>query len=545
MDGPREDVADITRYAYDADNNLVQVTNALNHTTALSDHDAAGRPQRLIDPNGVVTELRYDTHGRLTHRTVDSATTTLTYDAVGNLAMLRLPTGATLTYHFDAARRLTGIEDAHGNRIDYTLDAAGNQVEERIHDQSGQLRYQHARVFDELSRLREAIGARGQTSRTTYDANGNPTKTIDPNGNPSASAFDALNRLVETVDAGGGRTTYGYNAIGRITEVADPRGNVTRYAYNGFGERIRRESPDTGEGTFAHDAAGNRIRAIDARGKVAKWSYDALNRPTAVHYPDDPARGVTLHYDAPEAAYGIGRLTAMGDASGTTRYQYTSRGLLQEETHETDDGVEATMRYGYDAADQLSRLTYPGGAIVHYGRDAAGRVSRVKLEHGGVHQVLADYLRYAPFGPLTALSYGNGLTFSRSFDQDYQLKQLTSGPVERDYARDPAGNITTITDYNDYAHRQTFGYDPLHRLTDAEGGYGERGYDYDALGNRETRHDNGQQTDYTIEAPATAYWPSKPKTSSMMSPAISSARVRAPSPTMAPAASRRSDATEP
>ena len=60
IDGPRTDVNDVTVLDYDLENgNLIRVTNALGHVTEIKNHDSSGRPQRMIDPNGLVMELDY------------------------------------------------------------------------------------------------------------------------------------------------------------------------------------------------------------------------------------------------------------------------------------------------------------------------------------------------------------------------------------------------------------------------------------------------------------------------------------------------------
>ena len=44
------------------------------------------------------------------------------------------PDGSFLIYSYDPAHRLTGITDALGDHIAYTLDAAGNIVKEQAFD---------------------------------------------------------------------------------------------------------------------------------------------------------------------------------------------------------------------------------------------------------------------------------------------------------------------------------------------------------------------------------------------------------------------------
>jgi len=44
-------------YGYDASGTLVSVTNALGQVTQVTSHDASGRPQTVVDANGVTATL--------------------------------------------------------------------------------------------------------------------------------------------------------------------------------------------------------------------------------------------------------------------------------------------------------------------------------------------------------------------------------------------------------------------------------------------------------------------------------------------------------
>ena len=70
IDGPRTDVVDITRNDYDAQGRLIKITNALGHTSELSDFTDDGKPQRQTDANGVVTLMTYHPRGWLATSTV-------------------------------------------------------------------------------------------------------------------------------------------------------------------------------------------------------------------------------------------------------------------------------------------------------------------------------------------------------------------------------------------------------------------------------------------------------------------------------------------
>jgi YD repeat-containing protein len=99
-------------YTYDVQGNLATVTNALGQITQITAYDAHGRPLTLQDPNGAVTELRYDARGWLLSQSINSSMTRFDYDPVGNLIKLTLPMGAYLSYRYAAAQRLTGISDS-------------------------------------------------------------------------------------------------------------------------------------------------------------------------------------------------------------------------------------------------------------------------------------------------------------------------------------------------------------------------------------------------------------------------------------------------
>jgi YD repeat-containing protein len=165
-DGPRTDVADVTSYGYypldDPDlgkrGNLATVTDALGQTTQYLAYDLNGRPLSIVAPDGVVTTLSYDLRGRLTSRSVSDETTSYSYDGVGQLVGIVMPDGAAISYSYDAAHRLVAIADSAGDRIEYTLDTAGNRIREDIRDPQGALVKTLGRAYDALGRLQTLTG---------------------------------------------------------------------------------------------------------------------------------------------------------------------------------------------------------------------------------------------------------------------------------------------------------------------------------------------------------------------------------------------------
>lgn len=163
VDGPRTDVADVTRYGYDsATGSLASIVNPKNQATVMSNFDAHGRPLRITAMNGVITDLEYTIRGWIKSRTVGvgaaAETTTYDYDNAGQVKMITLPGGAQINMTYDTAHRLTGISDKLGNSVVYTLDALGNRVAEQAKDPGGKLVRQITREFDAIGRLSKQTG---------------------------------------------------------------------------------------------------------------------------------------------------------------------------------------------------------------------------------------------------------------------------------------------------------------------------------------------------------------------------------------------------
>lgn len=134
---PRTDIVARDTHDYDADGNISTVTNAAGQKTTFSNYDANGRVGRIVDRNGLTTDLLYSERGWLTSSTVSGLVTTYTYDRVGQLRQVVAPGNVIVNYNYDAAHRLTGMADVLGNAISYTLDLRGNRLAEKVTDPVG------------------------------------------------------------------------------------------------------------------------------------------------------------------------------------------------------------------------------------------------------------------------------------------------------------------------------------------------------------------------------------------------------------------------
>ena len=514
MDGPRTDVSDVTTYEYDPQGNRTKMINALSQETLYTSYDASGYLLSMTDPNGVITDYTYDLRQRMTSYTVAvgtglAATTTLEYDLVGNLTAVIQPNGARIDYEYDAAHRLVAMEDGLGNRMEYTLDLAGNITQQDLRDPFGTLASTQTMVYDELSRLIETVGADTQTMGYEYDSNDNLVEVEDGFLNPTSRTVDALNRVVQETDRDLNTASFTYDSEDRLTSVTDQRGLTTTYTYNAYGDLIEQDSPDTGITTFTYDNASNLTQRTDARGEVSSYTYDALNRLLTLSYPSDTTENVTYTYD--QGTNGIGRLTQIQDDSGQTDYAYNVLGQLTTKIIELA-GITYSLGYDYDLSGNLTQITYPSGRLLDFGLDALGRIDTISTRENAAAtaEAVVQSVSYLPFGPAESFTYGNGISQTMGYDQDYRVSTIVSqgsnGILDRFYQYDFNNNIIDILDYEDNTKDQDFTYDILDRLTSADGAYGIIDYDYDPVGNRTQRViDDGTSIvteDYTYSATA-------------------------------------------
>lgn len=224
-DGPRTDV---TTYTYDPQGRLTQVTNALGHITQLSNLDAYGNPQTVIDANNVTTTLTYTPQGWLGSVTTAGSTTSFDHDAIGQITKVTRGDGSWLEYAWNDARRLSLITNNLGESVEYGYDTMGNRKSQILKDASNSLTQQQTWVYDEPGRLMRAIGAEGQTQEYGYDLNDNPNRSTTPKQHSTISGYDELNRLASSTDPRNGVTEYKYDGLGNLKQlirtVASPPG---------------------------------------------------------------------------------------------------------------------------------------------------------------------------------------------------------------------------------------------------------------------------------------------------------------------------------
>ncbi|WP_164503707.1 RHS repeat domain-containing protein [Pleionea sediminis] len=501
IDGPRADVDDITTMTYDDEGRLKTTTNALGHVTEILEYNDYGQPTSVKDANGVISTLEYDVKGNLKRVEKGGLVSEYFYNAVGLLKQTIAPSGATLTYDYDEARRLTSVTDTAGNYVSFTFDVMGNQTSRSTYDAQGVLFQTMSQTFDGLGQLTSIVGANGQVQSFDYDDYGRLKTTTDGKSNTTQSSFDAINRVTKSIDALNGETALDYDAQGHLKSLTDAEARTTTYERNAFGDVMLRTSPDTGTTSYTYDSAGNLKTKTDARGVVTTYDYDALNRMTRITYSNSDEVVEYVYDETTNGNYGIGRLTRIKNDTSNIHYQYDSLGRLVKETQVTNSQTYS-MVYGYNAQGQLDAVTYPSGVTLGYAYNVNGQLENVTATMNGQTQTLASDMAYLPFGPMKTLNYGNGLSLFNSYDADYRLEAAeVTGLKNVTYAYDLNNNIEAIIPESTSEESELYTYDELNRLIEAAGNYGSLAYDYDGIGNRTdlTRTDSTVEFRYNSE----------------------------------------------
>ena len=370
-----------------------------------------------------------------------------------------------------------------------------------------------------------------------YDAQGNPTKTVQAPGVigfgfTTSATYDKLNRAKDSTDPKAGKTQFGYNGREDLTQVTDPRNLITQTPRNGLGDATQLVSPDTGTATHTYDAAGNLQTRTDSRGVTSSYSYDALNRLTSVNHvtPGYATRNYSFNYDEANTTHGVGRLTSAisFDATfvpnpspgswvtavlGSSAYSYDAWGRVviaaqaTGATAGTNSGtLSHSVTYGYDSAGRVNTVVYPSGRVLLTSY-TGGLPSALSLAKDGASapQTLLSQIQWQPFGGPRSWQWqmaSGPQSHDRVYDIAGRVVRYRLGNTIRDLTYDAADRIIGYTHYDagtaaaTPALNQGFVYDELGRLTGITTASASWSIGYDANGNR---------TSVTLNASTSAY----------------------------------------
>jgi len=321
------------------------------------------------------------------------------------------------------------------------------------------------------------------TRRYLYDAMGRVTKFTDPDQNATQYSYDDLGRLKTKTDALQNATAYSYDDNGNKTSETDGNHHTTTYQYDALNRVSAILYPDNTSKSFTYDFRGNKLTEVDQLGRTTKYVYDLAGQLTSVTtaYGTPDAGTATYTYDADGR-----KKTVTDELNHTTTYNYDDAGRQTS----VQDALTNTTSYGYDSDNRQTSVTDANTHTTNYAYDARGRLvtTTYPIIPPATHAT-SSLATYDGVGRLLAATDQAGNPTTRGYDLVGRLTSVTDAlhNITR-YGYDPAANLTSM---QDAAGRTTaYQYDVVNRRSTRKLPLQQlETYTYDAVGNLATKTD--------------------------------------------------------
>jgi len=482
----RDQKTSLSSVVYDGLGRVISQTDASG--TRVSAYNGSNRTVAITNSAGLTVTQAYDGLGRLislseTAANAVSRVTLYVYDAAGRQSMVQDPTGVRSYTLYDEAGRVSARVDGTGAVIEYSYNAAGQQIQEK----------RYATLVD---------------TSTWYNGTA-VTKVLVGDIRPASTAADRT-------------TTLTYDSAGRLSTSSNAMGMITTFSYDSLGQLVKQQSGDRST-RFFYDASGHQIGQLDAEGYLRENVYDASGRlvqtiryanATGVSIRDTgtldqlrPALGNDLsswyYYDV--AGRQIGSVddkqfiieTLYNEAANTQvtlRYATAYTAPITADTvfstikAAVAGGAKQTTTTAFDAQGRVGQRTATDGTITTYEYDTAGRLVRETQAQGTTDERSTRTL-YDAFGQTIGKLLGEAsarITVGMS-DTDVAAVYAQYGLT---YRYDAAGRVASASDA--LGNRTLSYYDADGRLTHVINALGEvQETVYNAFG------ETSERTDFT------------------------------------------------
>ena len=491
-------------------------TDALGHVWTYHYYSCSGLLAEVTDPNGQSTIYTYDQLFRVTRiLNPDGGSSTFTYaDTVPNSVLATTAIAANGT---PGPKKVLTLLDGLGRTVQTQLqsDPSGIDYTDTAYDDLGRTvsvsnPYRSTSdptygvtsfSYDALDRPIGQTDADGLGSTESWAYSANTLTFTDELGQQWKRTTDALGRLVQVLEPNGStktptlETDYSYDVLGDLTCVeqhggvsgtgcsADPSNDasspwrIRRFMYDGLSHLLSAKNPESRTVSYTYDADGNVQTKTDARGIQITYAYDNGNRITGKTFFNGEA-AVSYSYDASGPSnFGIGHRTGMTDGSGSTNWTYDTMGRAWTES-KTIGTVNKSISTQYYLDGSAWELTYPSGTVVEYTPDSAGRTIAVVDDTHSVQYI--SNVMYTPSGAVSSLNLGSsGMTIANQYNKRLQpavvssaiaAGTITSFTYDFHSGTGDNGNLYGIINNKDSSRTESFNYDTLNRVNQAQAG---------------------------------------------------------------------------
>ena len=503
-----------TTVGYDADNQAITATDALNHQTK-TDYDNVGNKIKITGADGSVTQFGYDPEHRLTSTTDNSGhTASVTYDPDGFKWNSTDTNGVQVVYSLDSDGHTTQVRVPHTgtgstanyNTTQYTYDPVGNNTS----------------VISPLGVASSTAGA--YTTSTVYDKDDRKVKQLGailPNDQTYGAAeqpetdygYDAASRLTSVTahtvtpypgtgaqpSSSTATNTYTYYDNGWLQTATDPFSIITNYDYDNMGRQISR-SLNASDGSAARSMAwtyypDGKLHTYTDSGLPAGWQDQIIpaSSYTTAFNTNDWTLVAGKGYNGGD--YYTGAQPASAGGGFTWNLAIPQDGNYAVYVHIPNDTTLANAKYTInDKAGAASPPLVNQGASAGQWVRLGGATATYPFKEGSGQSVLLD-----PSGATVA---ADAIQLQRDNSTD-----TTTVPEKYEYDYDPDGARTDAIDdtvnaqYTDF-HATFDQLDQMKSLVEQASGTGANhtlGFTYDPVGRVATQTYDSRIDKYTYD----------------------------------------------
>lgn len=434
-------------YTYNAAGNVAQRADPAGKTTSYT-YNSLGEPISVTDALGNTTTWQYDQYGNLLQVTYPAplGNEVFTYDSLSRLTSRTDGRGQKTMYSYDVLDRQTLATFADGSSVSASYDANGNPIASS--DRTGTT----TRTYDSLNRLTKETTPAGQSISYGWDGAGNLVSETDAGGTITQQ-FNVVNSLTSITDRNGAKTTLQDNVSAGTQSWTYPNGVTETFSSNNLGQ-ITRVSAANSAGTqitsytygYTDPASGKassiRFSSTDLAGNVTAYSYDAMLRLTRA-VKTSPVGSVLASYQYTYDS--VGNITSTTINGVTTALAYNAANQLTQAGNVTytydlagnEAGNSVGLSFAYNALNQTSSITPPGGAAVSMTYQGVGQSARVQLG--------STAFQY-DVGGIDSMTIGGGRTYFVKLPNSYPMSETTAGGGTYYYLHDALGSVMALTD---------------------------------------------------------------------------------------------------
>lgn len=526
-------------YFYDGFGNVIKINDEESNEIFNFDHNATGKPLRVVDGNGHETQFTYDASGVMTSTiSPELNEVKFVFDKVGNLVELINADDSKVkyeyddldrliketdelnfvqTYEYDVDGNLTKFVDRDGkhivieydsaNRAVAQKDALNNRIELMYQDDQGNYLRSPTKIVFPTFTISYEYDSRGrlvqenysyfegqdeiiETVRYSFDSVGNLTSVVSDTDATRNTEYDALDRVIKTTVEGASQMKFKYDDRNNLISVIDALNNEYRFSYNKLNKRISEITPAMEAESHLYNANGDRIEYTDLKGQKSTYEYNKDNLLEIVKYYDvneNLEKTVEFSYDE------RGNLVSYNDGitQGEFEYDLKNQKIREKITYGTE---VFEHRYSYFPSGRKASYTDVEGIQYQFHYNELGDLNNLVIPNEG-NIKFENFLFHKP----QTVKYPNEIERTNSFDALFNLKGFEVKKsqnhvlIDRQYDFFPNGMISQIsTELEAGTGEYKYQYDDFLRLTTAEyPSLTDDSFTYDLMGNRKTDENTG------------------------------------------------------